>query len=274
MRESIREKFPGTIQWLDEIPHKTWALYVMEEAGAKTYMQKTSNYVESANSALMPVRAEAPLKAVEMYVNKLVDMAAEAAEASRVMKEKCQVLTDLALAEYKELETLSDGCRVQKTASPSQAYVTTDRTRGSPERMVDFVEKTCTCLKWQQTGRPCHHAIACYKQNVLGVDLHKGMDWWVFAWDACYHVRTYATAVDNANVVKPQRLTLVPDKTTKIPNLLKQRGRPKVKRMRRAGEGGRPARKRKEYTCTECGGTGHTRSTCDNPRAAILIESD
>lgn len=271
MRAGIEEKFPTTIAYLDKIPHRSWALYALEAAGAKTYMQRTSNYVESTNSALKDVRAEAPLKAIEKFINKLVDMAAEAAAEAESMVSKGQILTNFALTEYKTLETAAAGCTVQRTSSPTQAYVQSVCTRDSPERLVDFNNKTCSCLEWQQNGRPCHHAIACncYKQGVLGLELRVDGRWWRFAWDDIYLADVYHAAVTGVGVIKPQRLNLIPDGTTKVPAVAKQRGRPKVKRMRRAGEGGRPPRKRAEFTCSECGGTGHTRATCVNPRAAI-----
>lgn len=271
MRAGILEAFPGTVAFLDRIPHESWALYALEAAGAKTYMQRTSNYAESVNSAFGDVRAEAPLKAVEKFVSKLVDMSAEAAAEAESMVKRGQVLTDFALAEYNRLEAVAAGCTVQKTALPTQAYVQSIRTRDSPERLVDFALKTCSCLQWQQTGRPCHHAIACFKQRVLGLELREGGAWWRFAWDDIYMAETYHAAVMDAVVVKPQRVNLLLDGTAQIPVLAKQRGRPKVQRMRRRGEGGAPPRKRPQYTCSECGGP-HTRATCDNPRIVTGID--
>jgi hypothetical protein len=53
------------------------------------------------------------------------------------------------------------------------------------EYVVDMPTKTCTCNRWQLTGIPCHHAIACCREDRFDVDalVH-----------SCYKIDTYKRA--------------------------------------------------------------------------------
>jgi hypothetical protein len=53
------------------------------------------------------------------------------------------------------------------------------------EYVVDFPTRTCTCNRWQLSGIPCHHAIACGREDRIPAEslVH-----------SCYSIQTYLEA--------------------------------------------------------------------------------
>jgi hypothetical protein len=76
----------------------------------------------------------------------------------------------------------SNECRV----SPAGNYLYSVSTHEMEQKYnVDMKTKTCDCKRWQLTGIPCHHAIACCKKDRINPEnlVH-----------SCYTVDTYLKA--------------------------------------------------------------------------------
>lgn len=76
-----------------------------------------------------------------------------------------QVLTDYAVQEERADSKWAATCQV-RACGGNKAQVKVTNTTNSPWRLVDFDNKKCSCLRWQQMLRPCEHALAAYKQKV------------------------------------------------------------------------------------------------------------
>jgi hypothetical protein len=122
---------------------------------------------------------------------------------------------------------------------------------------VDFKSRTCDCKRWQLTGIPCHHAIACCRKDNINYENLV---------DNCYTVETYKRAY--AYTLAPLRGRVFWEKmnATRVhpPLYTKVMGRPK--RCRRKA----PEEKVKEgvpyFTkagtiihCSICGKSGHNK---------------
>jgi zinc finger SWIM domain-containing protein 3 len=115
--------------------------------------------------------------------------------------------------------------------------------------VVDLRERTCTCGEFQEYYLPCCHAVA--------VCLHQ-------AWDPCeyvdelYSINHYQATYSMA--MQPVREENLVDEYSdcEAPELAKQRGHPKQRRLRRdEGEG-------QVVTCSHCKEKGHNRRSCRN----------
>ena len=136
---------------------------------------------------------------------------------------------------------------------------------------MDLSERFCSCKEWRRTGIPCGHASA--------VILGRREDPQRYA-DECFTLEKYKATYNNPIFVP------VPaaygeafnwrdyvdealhfddedqdsdDRLLEPPNTRRPAGRPKKKRIRRAGEDEIPTR---TFKCSRCGGAGHSRRTC------------
>merc|ERR1712127_976507 len=148
-----------------------------------------------------------------------------------------QLLTDYAVHEERADSKWAATCQV-RACGGNKAQVRVTNTTNSPWRLVDFDKKKCSCLRWQQTLRPCEHALAAYKRKVLGANMNTEM-WYEFAWDHMFFTATFKKAVGHSALLAPDIEALMPDpdRRVRLPHLFKQAGRPKKKRMRTRGEG-------------------------------------
>ncbi|KAJ9546885.1 hypothetical protein OSB04_019428 [Centaurea solstitialis] len=135
--------------------------------------------------------------------------------------------------------------------------------------VVNPSEKDCTCRKWELTGIPCMHAVACIwfmQANGEGVDIperwvHKC--YWLSTWKKVYslHIdpisgREHWPHADYGTTVT------APTHHTQI-------GRPKKKRRKSAEEisqpivsGSKLLRRGKTVTCKKCNKRGHNSRSC------------
>jgi hypothetical protein len=85
---------------------------------------------------------------------------------------------------------------------------------------VDFPSRSCDCRRWQLSGIPCHHAIACCRQDNFDVDEYV---------HSCYSINTYKYAY--AYNLFPLRGRVLWEKTNGVlvlpPLYRKVMGRPK-----------------------------------------------
>ncbi|KAK9080063.1 hypothetical protein SSX86_001738 [Deinandra increscens subsp. villosa] len=146
--------------------------------------------------------------------------------------------------------------------------------------IVQLDKKTCSCRKWELTGIPCRHAVACiWDQRDHGLDdgvVEKWVDeaYWLETWK-----KVYAQTIDPINgkrLWKPNECptTLIP------PKHHIQVGRPTKKRKKAAdelsqskkaaaeelsqtiGTTGKLPRRGNSVTCQICKQKGHNKRTC------------
>ena len=82
-----------------------------------------------------------------------------AREVASALKDSGDLLTPSAKGSLTKQTLLARTCTVQRV---SDTFALVKQTVGlnTVERTVDFTKKECTCGEWQQSGRPCRHAIA------------------------------------------------------------------------------------------------------------------
>ncbi|XP_071699927.1 uncharacterized protein [Rutidosis leptorrhynchoides] len=157
------------------------------------------------------------------------------------------------------------------------------------KQAVDLRTKTCTCRRWELTGMPCKHAVACiWDMSLNSVEVGDPEDWVnpVYKLDTWRQVYSFKVEPITRSVSWPKSecpTTLLP------PHHKKQPGRPKKKRTKSANEVQEPSVKRKRNksaidkeqpmvskgklsragtskTCKKCGKQGHNITTCGKPR--------
>ncbi|KAI3704867.1 hypothetical protein L1987_75096 [Smallanthus sonchifolius] len=140
------------------------------------------------------------------------------------------------------------------------------------QKTVDVDQRTCSCMKWELTGMPCRHAVACI-WNMATHGLDDGIvEKWV---DPCYWLETWKKVY--AHIINPinGRDLWTPSScptTLTAPKHHKQVGRPKKKRKKSAEEvrelsqtistSGKMSRKGNTVTCDKCKKKGHNSRTC------------
>ncbi|KAI3731259.1 hypothetical protein L1987_62447 [Smallanthus sonchifolius] len=145
------------------------------------------------------------------------------------------------------------------------------------QRAVFMDKRSCSCRKWDLTGMPCRHAVACiWNMAMHGSDEGIPEKWvheayWLDTWK-----KVYAHTLDPINskdLWTPSKCptTLIP------PKHHKQVGRPKKKRKKSADEvsqltqtmssSGKMPRKGNTVTCDKCKQKGHNQRTCKGQRA-------
>jgi hypothetical protein len=253
---------PNTRIYLNTINRDMWVLYAIAARGVKLYGKHTSNGVESENARLMDARDNPPLDFFDQFLSLSLRTLNTLKGLANKQKDE-DVLTAWAAAEYVKALRYANKCQTL-TADIDTVYVTYTCTTGHKRRTVDLKAQTCSCLAWQQDGRPCLHALAAALiTKRLNCDVVKV--WLLKAFDKQYHATNYRDTIRMAQVKLPNRDALIPDGTTKPSGRVAQAGRPKKRRIRSAGENplsGQPAKKNK---CGNCRQLGHTYNHCPNP---------
>ena len=133
--------------------------------------------------------------------------------------------------------------------------------------VVNLNQKVCSCRKWEVSGIPCRHAVACiFDMNDNGMDVGLPEDWV----HESYKLETWRNVYSfKVNLVNGRQYwekfdcptTLLPPK--KHPQI----GRPQKNRRKSAGEilmvkDGKLSRKGKTVTCVICKKQGHNKRSC------------
>lgn len=128
---------------------------------------------------------------------------------------------------------------------------------GSWRYSLNLRERTCSCLQWQLTGKPCIHVL--YFLNVIGGEQGK-----VYPYVSEYFSveRFQKTYEDNVPALLGKDQWEMVDPGFKLcpPVLTRPPSRPRTNRIRGAAEGG----SRKKRKCSRCGGLGHIGRKCSN----------
>ncbi|XP_060969880.1 uncharacterized protein LOC133037083 [Cannabis sativa] len=120
--------------------------------------------------------------------------------------------------------------------------------------LVNLLDKTCECNRFQQDEIPCAHAIAVFSKRGLRV-----YDYVADYYKTDEMKATYDTTV---NPLPNESEWTLPESLEMIvlpPNTKKRAGRPRRRRISSKGE------PKVQLKCGRCKKTGHNRKTCTNP---------
>ncbi|KAL3680149.1 hypothetical protein R1sor_023105 [Riccia sorocarpa] len=166
--EAITEKNPKCGQYLSNIPP---ALYVMYDVRRPRFGHTTSNIVEIANSAILPIRSYGPLRmCIELYLYMMEQKAKEHRLSLTLNEERLTLYAAWYMATQEE-----DAGRMKvMIASLNEALV--ESSTG------DFVvtllpECKCTCLVLKDMCLPYSHIIAFEREMRLSSERHVGVMW-------------------------------------------------------------------------------------------------
>ncbi|XP_050217696.1 protein FAR1-RELATED SEQUENCE 5-like [Mercurialis annua] len=233
----------GIRPYLDDIGFETWA---RAHSTDNRYSTMTSNIAESINAAIKSVR-ELPIATLLEYLRVLVQ---EWSNKNRNLASYTMTkLTSKAEEALRDNYAISQ--RMKVIPSVTSIYSVED---GDKTLIVNLIEKTCTCCRFQKDELPCARAIAIFCK---------------------YHMDPYqycSAFFTKENLVKIYEAIVYPmpsqsdwDETEeseaievlspigKIPP-----GKPKKQRMKGASKG------RDKYKCSKCEKRGHNKKTCRN----------
>ncbi|KAM5559741.1 hypothetical protein ABKV19_021095, partial [Rosa sericea] len=128
------------------------------------------------------------------------------------------------------------------------------------KNVVDLLERTCSCRRWDLTGIPCKHAVAAIYGKRENPDDYVA---------SCYLKKTYSSIYNH--LIQPvnsmDMWSTSEDQAILPPRYSRQPGRPKTKRIKDASEkeinGGTKLRRvQGSLRCSNCGQVGHNLKTC------------
>jgi hypothetical protein len=137
--------------------------------------------------------------------------------------------------------------------------------------VVDVVDKTCTCRKWELTGLPCKHAIAAnWDMSANGQDEDGGPESWIHP---CHWLETWKQVYSyKVGPINGRNMWPKADCPTVLtpPVYHKPVGRPKKKRRKNQvelediaqGRTGRLSKVGKTTNCSICKKPGHNKRSC------------
>ncbi|KAK8553241.1 hypothetical protein V6N13_024308 [Hibiscus sabdariffa] len=126
------------------------------------------------------------------------------------------------------------------------------------QHVVDLVQHTCSCRKWDIIGIPCVHAISVIQKTNRSIESYV---------NECYHKSTQIAIYSNiiSPMKCPEQWTPVSDIEPILPPTIRRpSGRPSKKRKREADEVSNPklTKRGQQANCTKCGKPSHNKRTC------------
>jgi hypothetical protein len=221
---------------VDAIPYKTWATYAFPQP---RYGHLTSNIVESLNSAWGRIRFLQPLKMMDAIWSTTMETIYN--RYHRVQQNT--VLADVPLAKFKERQKTSRRYQVFKSKVGVYQVQIPD---SGLKYTVELAENGCSCRNFWEYHGPCAHAIAACRFESTDPYEHFSKAYTVKSYRRTYEVAMPPLSVENL----PSDLHILP------PLIVKKRGRPREKRIRKG------AHKKKQTRCTNCLQLGHNKRRC------------
>jgi hypothetical protein len=112
---------------------------------------------------------------------------------------------------------------------------------------VNLKENSCSCNNFFQYRGPCAYAIAACRYEAEDPFDH---------FDSCYSIRKFRRTYEVP--IQPMSIEDLPVSYIQPPKLVKKRGRPRTKRIRKNSW------KRKSQKCSNCFGLGYNKRRCTN----------
>ncbi|XP_024007770.1 uncharacterized protein LOC112083889 [Eutrema salsugineum] len=230
------------------------ALWTRSHFSGQRYNMTSSNIAESLNNALLAPR-DSPIVAMLEFIRRMLSRWLEC------RRETIQKMDGDITEEVDKLMNLQQ----QKSAALSVQGISLWEVEVSSEfgvrRLVDLLNKTCSCLEFQTLKYPCRHAMAAARlrqveySSLVDPILKKSI------WSAtvCGKILPVPDPDDIRIPAEVRDLNIMPPKA-KRPS-----GRPTAKRKLSAGEYPQVAKKKKPNKCSRCGNAGHNRAKCKEP---------
>ncbi|PPD76718.1 hypothetical protein GOBAR_DD26362 [Gossypium barbadense] len=128
------------------------------------------------------------------------------------------------------------------------------------KHVVDFLNSSCSCRKWDLSGIPCKHAVSCMQLLAVSPETYV---------NTCYTVTTQLNIYSHLiNPVKgPMQWEHVRDMEPILPPIIRMpSGRPKQIRRKEIDEvrksGPKLSKTGQQANCTKCGKPGYNTRTC------------
>jgi hypothetical protein len=246
------------VNWL--LAHATpnhWCEYYFP---GRRYGHITSNIAESINAWLLEAREKPIIAMLEQIRHQLmewftarrqIDQNTEGILVSSVAKIIKNTLTTRA-RRYRIIESNDIVYEVFSPETISTCVVRLDT-------------ETCTCCEWQISGIPCAHVLAVSLGREDDPQIYAKAFYRLDAYRGIYSDSIFPPNVNAANTITTVAATtsistVQPDITVLPPNTRRPPGRPKKQRIRGLREGG--GRAKRNFRCSRCGNTGHSRQSC------------
>ncbi|KAL7585136.1 uncharacterized protein LOC111901662 [Lactuca sativa] len=133
--------------------------------------------------------------------------------------------------------------------------------------VVDMVQHTCSCRRWELTGVPCKHTLVAIwdmrknKQNVSVPEEWVRSTYWLKTWKEMYSFK-----IEPINVRRmwenPCPTTLLPPNHHVLIRRLRKKKRKSTVELEDIVKGGRASRKDNSVTCSKCKKLGHKKRSC------------
>ena len=134
--------------------------------------------------------------------------------------------------------------------------------------IVDLKVKSCTCRRWDLSGIPCSHAIACMREDRIAPEdmVH-----------SCYSIESFCKAY--GNIIMPchdkKEWHKMNGRPIEPPLYVKKVGRPPKNRRKQPYEaelkkgGKKMSRHGVVIHCRHCGKSGHNKAGCSDAKAGL-----
>lgn len=241
-----------TMNRLKETDKKAWeyvngidtAVYVAYQVAANRFCRfghDTSNIVESINGIWGEYRDMPPLMMLDYIHTWMMKKFSERQNTKATSKQ-------LANEPWKKFKERAIEAQKYTVTSAGNGIFQVDTPRRH-RRQVDLVNRTCSCLQFNDFQSPCSHAIACC--FLTGDDaftfFHYG-----------YTLQAYRDTYKGTVWPITKIHSLKPDCQVQPPQISKLRGRPRTRRIRKYHW------KITVRKCLTCHQIGHNRRTCRN----------
>lgn len=243
---------PEAIDYLDKHHSRIWYRSGFKETCKCDYL--TNNASESFNNQIKSLKG--------LHLHELVDSLRELfMEKMYLRRQVGEKLTDGILPSViKQLNAATTNLKVVKVArsDDDMAEITLVESDNNTRRhTVHLINQTCSCRKWQVSGKPCNHALAWICSN-RGVEIKDFVSEY-------FSVGMFRAAYAGRVPTMPDRSQWpVVNLGFKVcpPRLKRGAGRPRVTRIRGALEPGA-----RRVRCRRCHGFGHFAKTCKEAEA-------
>lgn len=245
----IQEISPEAASWIQNIPPRFWANAYFE---GTRFGYLSARVTDSMNGCIHEASGLPIIQMMECIRRQLMTLFNERRESSLQWP---GILVPSAEGRVSEALELSSSWTVLKTNEAEFEVISNEGTF-----RVDIRNRSCWCRGWEIQGLPCPHAVTVL--NSCRQNVHRFTE-------SCFTVANYRKAYS-------QTIHPIPDKSLwnemvqqlqeevviKPPKSLQLPARPRKKRARVEGGGGRAKR---VVHCSRCNQIGHFRTTCSTP---------